>query len=112
MDLRTLDPTVVAEQLGRPVGPLGIAIAEEMNRANRALNEAAFQLLAPAPGDTVLETGFGNGRLMPALLGLATDLKYTGLEMECLSPTGRRCGECGSGAGLLDPGHGRIRNTR
>lgn len=58
----------VAHQFARPSGRLGRwFIAPWLNRIGRKLNRLAFDLLAPKPGEALLEVGFGGGALLERL---------------------------------------------
>src|SRR5512138_3892318 len=59
---------IMARQLSRPDGLLGRVVARLMNRFNRAMSGAAIALLEVAPGDDVLEIGFGGGASLNPLL--------------------------------------------
>jgi ubiquinone/menaquinone biosynthesis C-methylase UbiE len=81
VDLAKLDLALLARQLGKPEGEIGHAVGEYMSRHNAAVSAAAWRRLGLEPGDRVLEVGFGNGRLIPALIALEPDLAYTGIEI-------------------------------
>jgi SAM-dependent methyltransferase len=81
VDLTKLDLAVLARQLGNPEGEIGRAVGEYMSRHNAAVSAAAWRRLDLEPGARVLEVGFGNGRLIPALLALQPELAYTGIEI-------------------------------
>ena len=83
-DFTALPPSAQAQQLGQPEGEVGIDIGLRMNRTNRAGNAAALDRLGLAPGQSVLEIGPGNGRLLPDLLARAEGLRYLGIDV---SPT-------------------------
>ena len=58
----------IAHQFARPSGRLGKwVIAPWLNRIGRRLNRLAFDLLAPRPGEALLEVGFGGGALLERL---------------------------------------------
>lgn len=58
----------IAHQFARPSGRLGKwVIAPWLNRIGRGLNRLAFDLLAPGPGEALLEIGFGGGVLLERL---------------------------------------------
>ncbi|HLJ19565.1 MAG TPA: class I SAM-dependent methyltransferase [Stellaceae bacterium] len=80
MDLSRLDLAVLARQLANPEGEIGIAVGDYMSQHNAALSAAAWKRLGLRPGDRVLEVGFGNGKLIPALLAIEPDLAYTGID--------------------------------
>jgi ubiquinone/menaquinone biosynthesis C-methylase UbiE len=79
-DLKALSPAEMASQLGKPEGDTGRAVGEMLNRVNANITAAVYQRLMLQAGHRVLEIGFGNGRLLPALLALAEDLTYVGLD--------------------------------
>lgn len=81
LDLSKLVPGEMAQLLGKPEGEAGSALGEMLNRTNAGVTEAVYQRLRLKPGDHVLEIGFGNGKLLPALLAHADDLTYVGLDI-------------------------------
>jgi ubiquinone/menaquinone biosynthesis C-methylase UbiE len=80
-DLTQLPAAEMAMQLARPTGAIGIAVGDYMNRINAGLTNAAYQLLRPPPDGRVLEIGFGNGKLIVDLVGMAPDLTYAGVDV-------------------------------
>jgi ubiquinone/menaquinone biosynthesis C-methylase UbiE len=81
VDLSALAPSEMARLLGKPEGEAGRAVSERLNRVNADITAAVYQRLQLRPGDHVLEVGFGNGRLLPALLANAHDLSYVGIDI-------------------------------
>ena len=81
MDLSKLDLAVLAKQLGRPEGEIGLAVGDYMSEHNAPVSAAAWKRLGVEPQDRVLEIGFGNGKLIPALLALQPDLAYAGVDV-------------------------------
>jgi len=81
VDLAQLPAAEMAAQLARPTGEIGIAVGDYMNRINSRLTNAAYQLLRPPPDGRVLEIGFGNGKLIGDLVGIAPDLTYVGVDL-------------------------------
>jgi ubiquinone/menaquinone biosynthesis C-methylase UbiE len=79
-DLNALSPAEMASQLGKPEGETGRAVGEMLNRVNANITAETYQRLMLREGHHVLEVGFGNGRLLPALLALADDVTYVGLD--------------------------------
>jgi ubiquinone/menaquinone biosynthesis C-methylase UbiE len=81
VDLSKLELAVLARQLAKPEGEIGHAVGEYMSQHNGALSAAAWKRLDLRPKNRVLEVGFGNGKLIPALLALEPELHYTGIEI-------------------------------
>ena len=54
-------------------GELGRAVAETLNKINGGVTEAVYRRLGLERGCRVLETCFGNGRLLPALMRQAEE---------------------------------------
>jgi ubiquinone/menaquinone biosynthesis C-methylase UbiE len=79
-DLSALSPAEMASQLGKPEGETGRAVGEMLNRVNANITAVSYQRLMLQDAHRVLEIGFGNGRLLPALLALADDVTYVGLD--------------------------------
>jgi ubiquinone/menaquinone biosynthesis C-methylase UbiE len=73
-----------ASQLSNPVGPVGLAVAEWLNDNNRESTGQLLAMLGVQAGCHVLEVGFGNGRVAPAIVGQAADVHYAGID---ISPT-------------------------
>jgi ubiquinone/menaquinone biosynthesis C-methylase UbiE len=71
----------MARLLGKPEGEAGRAVGEMLNRINANVTAAVYQRLRLRSGDRVLEIGFGNGKLLPALLSCADDLSYVGVDI-------------------------------
>jgi SAM-dependent methyltransferase len=80
VDLSSLAPSEMANMLGRPEGEVGRAVGEMLNRANANITAAVYERLMLRANDRVLEIGFGNGRLLPALMALADELTYVGVD--------------------------------
>ncbi len=75
-----IDPKVLAALLRKPEGEGGIKVAEMLNKTNRYITSFTYRCLEPKDGQTILEIGFGNGILMPELMGLASNLKVYGVD--------------------------------
>ena len=70
----------IAHQFARPSGRLGKwFIAPWLNRIGRRLNRLACDLLAPKPGEALLEIGFGGGALLERLAA-AQPAKLVGVD--------------------------------
>jgi SAM-dependent methyltransferase len=80
-DLGRLPAAEMAAQLARPTGDIGVAVGDYMNDVNSRLITAAYSLMSPPAAGRLLEIGFGNGKLIAALLALAPGLTYTGIEL-------------------------------
>src|SRR5260370_34501716 len=71
----------MARLLGKPEGDAGRAVGERLNRVNADITAAVYRRLQLRPSDRVLEIGFGNGKLLTALLACADDLTYVGVDI-------------------------------
>ena len=78
---QNLTPAERARQLGNPEGDVGIAIGERISRINAQVNDAVFRMLAVEEGMSLLEIGFGNGKLLATLMQHAEGLTYTGIDI-------------------------------
>ena len=75
-------PGLIAKQLGRPSGWFGrYVMGRFLNRKTAAHNEMVRQELAPAPGDRVLEVGFGGAALLERLSAEASNGSVAGVEI-------------------------------
>jgi arsenite methyltransferase len=84
----------IAHQFARPSGRLGKwVIAPWLNRIGRRLNRLAFDLLAPKPGEALLEIGFGGGALLERLAA-AWPSKLVGVDWSRAIVA--RVGKCGA----------------
>jgi SAM-dependent methyltransferase len=79
-DLAALTPRERARLLARPEGRLGREIAEFWNTNNSLVTEAVYDRLCLTAGCSVLEIGFGNGRLLPLLMQKADAISYVGVD--------------------------------
>jgi len=84
IDTTKLDPATLAKHLGNPEGDIGRAVTAGLNKTNAGAYTHACARLEMKAGEQILEIGFGNGREIPRLLSLASDVTYTGLD---ISPT-------------------------
>lgn len=75
-----MTPEQLAAQLRHPSGAEGNKVADNMDDRNSPVILAAYQALAPADGDRILEIGPGSAGHLPGLLAQANDLHYTGLD--------------------------------
>ena len=94
-------------QLGHPRGPLGRIMARLLRRNNARLNLWMVELLNVAPGDRVLEVGFGPGVALAALLAHATDGFVAGIDAsELMVRQARARHGAAIAAGRLEIRHG------
>lgn len=77
----TLPPSEQARQLANPEGPVGIAVAEWLNKGNREANAQVLAMLQVQQGSHVLEIGYGNGRTAPEVINLGKDVQYAGIDI-------------------------------
>ena len=75
-----MTPEQLAAQLRHPQGEEGNKVADNMDDRNSPVILAAYQALAPADGDRILEIGPGSAGHLPGLLAQASNLHYTGLD--------------------------------
>jgi SAM-dependent methyltransferase len=80
VDLSKLDPATMAQHLGKPEGEIGRALADSMAERNWSVYEQAFKHLGVRSGERLFEVGFGNGKVVPRLMGLASGIIYTGID--------------------------------
>jgi arsenite methyltransferase len=59
---------LLAKQLSQPRGPLGRLVARELDKSNRDTITAAIDAIAPRPGESVADVGFGGGVGLALLL--------------------------------------------
>lgn len=65
----------LARQFARPSGWIGrVLIAPWLDRISAPMNRLALEMLAPSPGERVLEIGFGGGGLLRALAARGCDV--------------------------------------
>lgn len=80
----TLSPKELAKHLRQPDGEMGKEVGLQMNRSNKHICLNSYQVLDPKNENHILEIGMGNGFFVKDLLGMANNLKYTGVDF---SPT-------------------------
>ncbi len=97
----------LGRQLGHPRGPLGSIVARLLRRRNAPLNLWMVELLHVAPGDRVLEVGFGPGVALAALLARTTEGFVAGVDVsESMVRQARSRYAAAIAAGRLDIRHG------
>lgn len=75
-----MDLQEIARQLRKPEGEKGIAIGNTMNDSNHHLYEIVLEQMQLQDAETILEVGFGNGKLIPEVLAKANHIQYHGLD--------------------------------
>lgn len=70
----------LAAQLRKPAGEEGIKTGEWMNKGNTHINTDTIAVLDPAPYDTILETGMGNGFFVPQIISSHPSVHYIGCD--------------------------------
>jgi ubiquinone/menaquinone biosynthesis C-methylase UbiE len=96
-------PGFLARQAGHPDGLLGRLLLGVMARETARFNDEVLDALAIAPGEHVLEIGFGHGRTLLAAAGRVPDARFAGLDIAATAvrAAGRRCRDLVA-AGRLD----------
>jgi ubiquinone/menaquinone biosynthesis C-methylase UbiE len=73
-------PEFIARQAERPHGLLGRALGAIMALETRALNDEVLRRLAVAPGERILEIGFGHGRTLERAIRTNADARFAGID--------------------------------
>jgi ubiquinone/menaquinone biosynthesis C-methylase UbiE len=73
-------PKYIARQAGRPSGLVGRALGAIMAVETRALNDEVLRQLAIAPGERILEIGFGHGRTLERAALAHPDARFAGAD--------------------------------
>src|SRR3982751_5556829 len=73
-------PTFIARQAAHPTGLLGRALVTIMAIETRALNDEVLRRLAIAPGERILEIGFGHGRTVERAAKATTGARFAGID--------------------------------
>jgi ubiquinone/menaquinone biosynthesis C-methylase UbiE len=86
-------PRFIARQASRPTGFLGRALGALMAMETRALNDEVLRCLAVAPGERILEIGFGHGRTLERAVRNHSDAQFAGIDHagDMVAALGRRC---------------------
>jgi|GEM_PF-110881 len=71
---------VLAAQLRKPDGDIGVQVGERMNTGNAAMNLHTLAVLAPQAGDNILEIGMGTGHFVKNILLMDGSIRYTGCD--------------------------------
>ncbi len=70
----------MARQLRKPGGAMGNKVGLMMNKANESLYDFTLDTMQLAPGERLLEIGFGNGKFFSKVFSKAADLHISGLD--------------------------------
>src|SRR6266516_305790 len=98
-------PTFIARQAAHPRGLLGRALVTIMAIETRALNDEVLRRLAIAPGERILEIGFGHGRTLERAAKKNPSARFAGIDhaADMAAAIGRRC------AALVEAGRLEVR---
>ncbi len=72
---------ILAQNLANPKGEKGIEIGEMMNTTNIGMTVESIRALLIEDDEHILEIGHGNAGHLKNILKLATNLKYTGIDI-------------------------------
>lgn len=75
------DYKVIAQQLRKPSGEIGLKVAQKMNLSNELMNLVTIEKLNPKPLDHILELGMGNGLFVRKILEKEESIKYCGCDI-------------------------------
>jgi ubiquinone/menaquinone biosynthesis C-methylase UbiE len=86
-------PGFIARQAGHPDGLLGRLLLGVMARETARFNDEVLDALAIAPGEHVLEIGFGHGRTLTVAADRSPDARFAGLDIAATAARAaqRRC---------------------
>ena len=73
-------PVFIARQAERPTGLLGRALAAIMAVETRSINDEVLRHLAIAPGERILEIGFGHGRTLERAAKATAEARFAGID--------------------------------
>lgn len=72
----------IARQLRRPSGLVGrFLVGKSLNKSNGGLEDMGLELMNVEPGHSVLEIGFGNGRLISKMAELMNEGSVMGIDI-------------------------------
>jgi SAM-dependent methyltransferase len=80
----------LSRQAARPHGPVGFLLSRIWIRETAAVNDTAIGLLAPNPGEWILELGFGPGRTLGRLASMRVNVIGVETSATMLSAAARR----------------------
>lgn len=79
-DLTKEEAKLIAQQLRKPEGKLGVKVSEEMNKGNEFISTYTYESLNLRKKDYVLELGFGNGRFIQSLAKKVSEGLFAGID--------------------------------
>jgi ubiquinone/menaquinone biosynthesis C-methylase UbiE len=74
-------PEFIARQAARPAGLLGRLLVRVMAGETVGFNREVLAVVAPAPGERILEVGFGHGRTLAEAAGGAPSTTFAGIDV-------------------------------
>jgi ubiquinone/menaquinone biosynthesis C-methylase UbiE len=77
----SLTPQELAKHLREPEGETGKVVGDGMNKSNYYINTNAFDLLELEKNESILEIGFGNGKLIPEFFKRENTIDYCGVDL-------------------------------
>lgn len=97
----------LSRQAARPHGPAGRLLGWNWIRETASVNDIAFDLLAPAGGERILEIGFGPGRTLGRLAAAGAEVVGVETSPTMIAAAGRRnAAHIGAGRVHLERGDG------
>ena len=78
--MTTEEQRVLAQQLRKPHGELGLEVAHFMNKGNEVLNRNTIQNIQLKPNAHIVELGMGNGRFVSELFDIEQTITYFGVD--------------------------------
>src|SRR5688572_18200930 len=75
---------MLAQQLRKPNGEMGLQVGERMNHGNQYMNLNTIEALDLSPNNHVLEIGMGNGFFVKEIFRKYRDITYTGCDFSKL----------------------------
>jgi ubiquinone/menaquinone biosynthesis C-methylase UbiE len=88
-------PEFIARQAAHPTGLLGRLLVRLMASETASFNREVVAALAPAPGERILEVGFGHGRTLAETANDASQSTFAGIDVsaDALRVAEGRCQE-------------------
>jgi ubiquinone/menaquinone biosynthesis C-methylase UbiE len=74
----------IANQLKKPWGVFGFYLFNKLEKLNTPVYEATIKLLNISLGETILEIGFGTGKLLNMIANKYSDIEITGIDFSKL----------------------------